>query len=136
VKFFLDNNLPPCWGPALNALAERDGHSVIHLRKRFDPAVADLEWLRELGAEGGWTIISGDVRISRNPHERDAWLHSGMVAFFMGRSWRKQVFWEQTWRLIRWWPNIVQQAALVSAPAGFEIPLTFGSGKFHSINLK
>jgi len=25
-----------------------------------------------LGAEGGWTVISGDIRISRNKHEREA----------------------------------------------------------------
>jgi hypothetical protein len=130
LKFFLDNNLPPVWGPALNPLAVQEGNEVHHLRDRFKPDVTDVEWIDELGRQGDWTIISGDIRISRNQHEREAWLRSGMVAFFMGKSWRSLRFWEQTWRVVRWWPNITQQAKLVTPPAGFEIPPSFRSGKF------
>ena len=134
MKFFLDNNLPPCWGPALDAYAQRDSHSVIHLRQKFAANVSDIDWISTLSSEGGWTIVSGDLRITRNVHERTAWLRSNMVAFFLATSWRKLSFWEQTWRVTRWWPNIMQQAQLVTPPAGFEIPVTFGAGKFHPLN--
>lgn len=135
MKFFLDNNLPPAWAPALNALAGTEQHSVHHLREKFAPDVTDIDWINRLATEGGWTIISGDIRITRNRHEREAWLQSGLVGFFMGKSWRSLTFWEQTWRFVRWWPNVVQQAQLVKPPAGFVIPVNFGSGKFDSITL-
>ena len=136
MKFFLDNNLPPAWAEALNALAGTDKHTVHHLRELFPPNVADVDWINQLASEGGWVVISGDLRITRNQHEREAWLRSGMVAFFMTKGWASLPFWERTWRVVRWWVNIVQQAELVTAPAGFEIPVNFGSGKFHPINLK
>ena len=107
-----------------------------HLRNKFKPDVSDIDWIDALAAEGDWIILSGDIRITRNQHEREAWLRSGLIAFFMGKAWRKLHFWEQTWRIVRWWPNIVQQAKLVSPPAGFEIPVNFGSGKFLPIYLR
>ena len=136
MKFFLDNNLPPSWAEALNALSGTEKHSVHHLRTKFPRNVTDVEWINTLASEGGWTIISGDLRISRNQHERQAWLKSGMVAFFLTKGWRSLKFWDQTWRIVRWWPNILQQSELVIAPAGFEVPDNYGSGKFRPINLK
>jgi hypothetical protein len=121
VKFLIDNNLPPSWAPALTALSQRDAnHTVHHIRDKFSADIADTDWLAHLAAEGGWAILSGDLRITRNQHERDAWLSSGMVAFFTSRSWSKLPYWEKTWRIVRWWPNILQQANLVTAPAGFD----------------
>ena len=129
MKFFIDNNLPPAWAKALDALD--DTHTVTHLRDKFPPDVTDIDWIQALSGEGGWYIISGDMRISRNQHEREAWLRSGLVGFFLGKSWRSVKYWDQTWRFVRWWPNIVQQAELVTPPAAFEIP--FGWGKFRQI---
>jgi hypothetical protein len=137
VKFFIDNNLPPSWGPALTALARNEGdHTVTHIRDKFPTDIDDVDWINALASEGGWVIISGDVRISRNKTEREAWLRSNLVAFFLSKTWSNHKFWDKTWRIVRWWPQIIQQASLVSPPAGFEIPLNYGSGKFDSISLK
>jgi hypothetical protein len=136
VRFFLDNNLPPVWAEALTALVRNDGHEVLHLRQKSLANVTDVEWLTRLASEGGWVIISGDVRITRNQHERQVWLRSGLVGFFMGKAWASHPFWEKSWRIVRWWPRVVQQAQLVKAPVGFEIPVNFGSGRFTPMSLK
>lgn len=76
-----------------------------------------------MATEGGWVIVSGDTRITRNPTEREAWLESGLVAFFLGKGWGNLTFWDQAWKLVQWWPWIIDQAAKVRAPAGFIIPV-------------
>ena len=78
----------------------------------------------KLAKEGAWVIISGDIRISQNEFERRAWLESGLTAFFLGRGWTKLKLWEQAWKLIKWWPDIVAQAERVHAGAGFVIPVS------------
>jgi hypothetical protein len=124
LRFFLDNTTPPRFAPALQALEGPGGHEVRHLRDMFSADTPDIEWLMKLAKEGAWVIISGDIRISQNEFERRAWLESGLTAFFLGRGWTKLKLWEQAWKLIKWWPDIVAQAERVHAGAGFVIPVS------------
>lgn len=121
MKFFLDNCLSPHLGRALSHLSGYDGHSVHHLREKFSANARDVDWLTDLGRDGNWVVISGDTRISRRPHERQIWADSKLTAFFMSRGWTEQTYWEQAWRLIRWWPEIVRMAARHPSAAGFEV---------------
>jgi hypothetical protein len=41
-----------------------------------------------------------------------------------------QGIWDQAWRLVRWWPAIVDMSGRVSPGAAFEIPVNYGRGKF------
>ena len=59
MNLFLDNCLAIRHARALNAIIQPDGHSVVHLRDKFAADKPDVEWLRELGREGGWIVISG-----------------------------------------------------------------------------
>jgi hypothetical protein len=89
----------------------------------FPADTPDVEWIRKLAAEAEWVIISGDVRISRNEFERRAWLESRMTAFFLAKGWTVLKLWDQAWRLMKWWPDIVAQAERISPGAGFTVPL-------------
>ena len=134
MKFFIDNCLPPRWAPALSALADRDEYCVTHLKDKFQRDVKDSEWLLQLGREGDWIIISGDKRITKLPHEREAWRQSHLTAFFLHPSWSDHSMWEKTWRFVRWWPRILEQAQLVKPGAGFIVPVNFGNaGKFEQV---
>jgi hypothetical protein len=132
VKFFFDSNLAPRFAEALRVL---DGgtHTIKHLRERFAPEIADLDWIKELASEGDWVIISGDVRISQNRSERQAWLESGLAAFFLAKGWTGLRLWDQAWRLMKWWPEIVAQAGRIRAGAGFVVPLK--SSKLEQLRL-
>jgi hypothetical protein len=132
VRFFLDNNLAPPLASALHELSSKDGYEVRHLRDLFEPSSPDTEWLPRLSEQGGWVLISGDYRISRNKHEREAWMRSGLTSFFLAKGWTNLRFWDQAWRLVRWWPRIIEQAHLVEPGAGFMVPLA-GSGKFKQL---
>ena len=91
--------------------------------RAFPADTPDAEWISTLSAEEDWIIISGDVRTSRNPGERAAWLESRLLAFFLAKGWTNQPLWEQAWRFVKWWPRIVEQAAWMKPPAGFIVPL-------------
>lgn len=122
MRFFVDNNLAPSLAKMLHALAEYDHHQVIHLRDRFLLNTPDSTWLQQLSREGDWFVLSGDLRISRNPHERIFWQQSELISFFLAKGWINAPFYEQAWKLARWWPTILKVALKAEAGAGFIIP--------------
>jgi len=123
VKFFLDNNLSPAFARALHALSDRDGHEVRHLSEKFDRDITDVEWIRALAGEGDWVVVSGDTRIPKNPAERQAWLEAQLTTFFLGKGWTNLSLWDQAWKLVQWWPRIIDQARNVQPPAAFLVPV-------------
>ena len=129
MKVLLDNNLSPHLARALNALLEPEGDQVVHLTDRFPASTEDRAWIGALAEEGGWVVISGDLRIYRNRLEREAWRRSRLIVFFLAPQWGKVRNIEKAWRLLRWWPRIREQVAIVEAPAAFELPLAYGSGR-------
>ena len=135
MNFFFDNNLSPYLARAIGALSEPDGIQVIHLRDKFAPSTPDIIWLAELAKEGGWAIISQD-RLTRNQLEKEALRRSGLVAFILAKGSSSLREWDKAWRIVRWWPRILEQAELIAGGAAFEVPVRFvGKGKLQSIRL-
>ena len=64
MKFFLDNNLAIRHARVLNEMV-KPTHSFTHLLEKFSADTKDVEWIRKLGQEGRWVIISGDYRIGK-----------------------------------------------------------------------
>jgi hypothetical protein len=122
VRFFLDNCLSPRYAESLHILSDRDGHEVTHLKDKFERDVRDPVWIRKLGEEKEWVIVSGDTRIIRTPQLKAEWLASGLTAFFLSPRWMHAKYWPQIGMLLRWWPKILEQSALVERGAGFEVP--------------
>jgi hypothetical protein len=113
--------MPPRIVDALRAL--EDGYVVKHLRELFPVDTPDIEWIQRIASDPDWVIISGDIRISQNEFERRAWLESGLTAFFLAKGWTRLKLWDQAWRLVKWWPEIVAQAIRIKPGAGFIVPL-------------
>ncbi len=97
-------------------------HSVsTHLTEAL--AILAAVWLRGLGGrEPNSVVISADTRISRSPHEREAWLASGLTIFFL-RSFAEQPAWEQAAKLVKWWPDIVKEAKKARRGTGFVVTI-------------
>lgn len=91
MKFFLDNCLSPHHATALHALSAHDECEVRHLAEVFDKRnTPDEEWLPELSRQGGWIVVSGDLRIFKSPQLRQVWVESKLTAFFLGKGWMNQ----------------------------------------------
>lgn len=86
MRFFVDNCLAIRHARALNEMLKPE-HEFKHLQDKFDAGVKDVEWLTKLGEERDWVIISGDYRIGKSAHEKEAWRQSRLTAFFLAKGW-------------------------------------------------
>jgi hypothetical protein len=122
VKFFLDNCVSPHLARGLRGLAGHDDHEIVHLREKFEEATVDRAWISQLASEGGWIIVSGDTRITRNPIERAAWYESNLTAFFFSEPWNTDGYWKKCHAVVGWWPLIIAQAKRTPRGHGFVLP--------------
>jgi PIN like domain len=125
LKLLLDNNFSPRVARCLQALFA-DDHEIIALRDKFAEDTTDVEWIKTLDREGGWAVITRDLRIRTRPHERAALDRANVVFFFLAGAWRKSTVEDTAARLIRWVPKIVTQTTL-AASGRFELPINPGS---------
>jgi len=123
LKFFIDANIAPHLARGLAALSKPQSIEVVHLHDKFPASTKDEVWLKELGKEKSWTIVSGDYRIATNPVVREAWKEAGLTTFFLQKGWTNIKFWEQSWKLVRWWPTIIDTARTIQPPKTFWVPL-------------
>ncbi|HEX8077604.1 MAG TPA: hypothetical protein VF511_07300 [Chthoniobacterales bacterium] len=125
MRFFFDNNLPARLAKALHVLAAPE-HEVIHLKEKFAPNTPDEVWMSGLATELDWVIISGDVRIGKNPHEVRAWRAAGHTIFFLKPSWMHYDFWTQAYKFVKCFPDIAAVAAKARSGDSFFVG---GNGK-------
>ena len=126
MKFFIDNNLPPNWARGLKEISNKQFphdqvNEVIHLSDKFSLNTPDLDWLKTLGQEKDWVIISGDNFRKRDGAERKIIQSFGLSVFVLQKSWSWQKYWDKTTQLVRWWPKIVSQANSAQRLT-FEVP--------------
>jgi hypothetical protein len=125
LKLLVDHNLSPKLARALHALFEPE-HTIQVLREKFPSDVEDVDWIGTLDREGGWVVVTKDLRIRTRPHERAALDRSKVVYSFLGRSWRNFPIHETAARLIRLIPKIAQQTDLADR-GRFDLPINAGS---------
>ncbi len=123
MNYFFDNNLPPSLARALNFLSNRDGDTVVPLVDKFERSISDIDWISALNHEGNWVVISGDMRIMKNPHEKAAWVESGLTIFFLAKAWMHISYWEKAWKIVKWWPEITSQSKRIESGTSFIVPI-------------
>ena len=109
MRFFFDNNLSIKLAKSLHVLVEPE-HDVVHLKDRFAANTPDETWMSILAQELGWIIVSGDLRIRKNPHEVQAWRAAGHTTFFLKDGWINLPFWVQAWKFVKCFPDILATA--------------------------
>ncbi len=126
-KFFFDTNVTP---KICRALRELDSQSEIaHLNEVFDPGTADTECISALARDGHEVVLTADLQIFKNPHERRAWQETDLCIFTLTKGYTKLAFWEQAVLLIRLWPDVKKRAARAKPREIYELPLRGGNIK-------
>lgn len=129
MKFFLDNCLAIRHSRALNEMVKPE-HSFTHLQDKFAPDTKDETWIRALGREGGWIVISGDYRIGKSAHERRAWHESGLTVFFLSKGWTNIPPLQQHSKLALILDDIIEAAQRAKPGSGFSVAL---NGKIQQV---
>ena len=122
MKLLFDNNMSPHIARGLDKLFN-GGHRIVALKDHFKRAdLPDVEWIGRLGTEGGWCVVSEDVRIARNRIERDAFLTARLIGFFLAPAVRKAPLHIKTARLLVLWEPMQKVAESVESGL-YEIPI-------------
>jgi PIN like domain len=96
------------------------------LSDKFPADTTDIEWMAQLDREGGWAVLTKDLRMQFRPHERLALDRSKIVFFFLAGAWRKYAVPETAARLIRLVPLMVKQVEIADR-GRFDLPINAGS---------
>ncbi|HEY2083056.1 MAG TPA: hypothetical protein VGI88_09750 [Verrucomicrobiae bacterium] len=129
MKFFLDNCLAIRHARALNEMVKPE-HTFTHLQEKFSPNTKDEDWICKLGLEADWIVISGDYRIGKNAHEREAWHQSKLTVFFLKKGWTNIPPLEQHSKLALVLNDIIEHAIKARAGSGFAISV---NGKIEQV---
>lgn len=121
MKLLVDNDLPPRLAEALNTIFAPDSQ-IVALRAKFGRSdLKDEEWIPRLGAEGGWAVLSADMRIAKKRPSRELFIRSGLVGFFLSSSLQKAPLAAQAARILTIWPQMVSHMQ-TTANGVFEVP--------------
>jgi hypothetical protein len=107
VNYFFDENFSPPLVRAISALHSRDNEndSITYARAMDFAGVWDPTWINALGQHGDdWTILSHD----RMRRERQLVQTSRFTWFIFDRGWSNLKFWDESWKLVKAWPDIVE----------------------------
>lgn len=124
MRLLVDHNLSPAIPRSLQHLYL--DHTFVAIRDQFPPDISDVDWMKELDREGGWAVLTKDLRIQFRPHERLALDRSKIVFFFLAGAWRKYSVQETAARLIRLVPLMAKQADIADR-GRFDLPINAGS---------
>jgi len=112
-----------------------DVERVVALVDMFPPDVKDVDFIGCLSQQGQWCIVSGDSFAKHHGAEREAIRRGGHTVFVLSSQWSSIQYWQKAERLVKWWPQIVQQARMVER-AMFSVPFNHSPrNKFMQISM-
>lgn len=123
MRLLVDNNLAPRLADGLAGLF-KNLHHIEHIKAKFGTGdLPDEEWIERLGAEGGWCVLSGDIRIAKKPPSRELFLRSKLVGFFPLKAVLDLPVHRQAARILTLW-NTMETVSNNVASGCFEVGIT------------
>ena len=109
MTFFFDN----CLSNKISNGFKAFGEDVIHLTDIFDEDTKDVEFLNYIG-DNQMALITKDLRIRRNPVEKEQLIKSKIITFFLGG--KNLNTWQRIVQLVRGWQKIKELADSTKPP--------------------
>ena len=126
MRIFFDNCTSPVLATTLNGFVLHRGHSADHIRDlpcgRSAPDVVWIDYLRQSGDD--WLVVTGDLRIQRNPAERRAFRNAGLKGLVLANAYQSTPLNRQASFLLWRWLDIEALTRIARAPFLFELPIT------------
>jgi PIN like domain len=121
MRFFFDRNMPPQLARMVDVLEREHTARSYYDDDGFTDSTPDVEWIGQLAADlPPWIVVSGDGRILKNKIELSALKEARLTFFCLTRTWMHMKIYEQAWKFIKVWPDIVENAK-GTTPRVFEI---------------
>jgi hypothetical protein len=125
MRFFFDRNMSKVLARLIDVFDRSNTIQALDDDGRFAKNTPDVEWIRILAADGSedapaWVIISFDGRILKSKAELSALREAKLTFFCLSNQWMSMKFEEQAWRLVKVWPDIVENAKS-TRPQIFEV---------------
>ena len=116
MRFFFDRNMPPQLARMVDVLEREHTARSYYDDDRFTDTTSDVEWIKRLAADDPpWIVVSGDGRILKNKIELSALKEARLTFFCLTRTWMHMKIYEQAWKFIKVWPDIVENAKGIDA---------------------
>lgn len=111
MRFLFDVNFSPKLANCISALESGLGDvEIVSGRDKFADDTPDPQWIRQLGVEGDWIVVTADQRISRSPDEKKAWDESKLTTYFFSEKFASSAFWAQAQELVCQWQGLRSHA--------------------------
>ena len=121
--FIFDENFSDKLTRGLQQIYETKLYSIKHLAYDLGfGGVADPRWLPQLPKNEQSILLTKDYHIQRRPHERKAWADAGLITFFFKEGWFYELGDEQSWRMVRWFPVIVETTSRAKIGDVYQVP--------------
>lgn len=106
----------------LNALFNGN-HEIIHIRDKYNTgSLPDEQWIKALGKEKDWCVLTSDINIAKKKPSRQVFLDNNLIGFFLASSLRKLSYSKKVSRILYLWETIETQSLLVNRGC-FELPI-------------
>lgn len=93
----------------------------------------DAGWVVRFAEAGGDVIISGDVMMRSNVHERLALSETGLITYFWNKNWNRKSFFFKSAMLFNWWPRIDKHMQASQRGKCWEIPMQWVDKAFDDV---
>ncbi|TKJ40084.1 hypothetical protein CEE37_10120 [candidate division LCP-89 bacterium B3_LCP] len=121
MKYFFDNCFSKKLTKFLAELGIEKNQTIKHLQDMFSQNVQDEEWIRDLSKDGNWVVLTSDLRIAKNRTTKTVLQDSGLTTFFFPKKFSQLDIFEQSWRTIKKWPEIVKYSEKRPKGSWFEL---------------
>ncbi|KAB1068819.1 PIN-like domain-containing protein [Methylobacterium planeticum] len=125
MRIFLDNCTSPVLASTLHGFVQHLGHSAEHIKDLpCGRSAPDVVWIEYLAAtDDDWLVITGDLRIQRNPAERRAFRNAGLKGLVLANAYQSTPMHQQVSFFLWRWPDVEDLIRITRAPFLFEMPM-------------
>lgn len=117
----VDENLPSALARAIDAIARKDEHEVVHVRDFVEAGTSDAA-LFQAAADRGIQVHITQDKHHRRANERDAINRLGLIVFVLSKGWSTLDLYHSAARLLEWWPEMMSKAEAAEPGSMFKVP--------------